>query len=686
MAQAQQPGYSLVRFATPAWLALIVAGSFAPSPRAFILADPATRDTSIGFRHPTGIAVDSTGAVYVAGSGDSTIAVFPPGATGSVVPVRRIGGPRTGLVSAQGIARDSRGTIHVTSGPRRIEEGGTIIAYPPNSTGNVAPVRVIQGARAAVRDPSAIAIGPRGEVYLVTAGGAAVLGFGADATGDVEPELRLVSPPRRVVLFHDDDDDDDNETPGAADVEVGEDGSPLVLSAEGVTTHGPAGPLSRKLLRASGDRKNLFRFLDRPRFARGPGGELYVAHSAPLGPGASRIDTMFPVFRPRAVFVFARGGSGDTVPVRTISGPLTDMRSVTDLAIGRDGSFYVLGGGSLGRVPRTESRIAIYPPNADGDVAPVRVIGGPATGLMNPTGLALDRDGRIYVTTSEVTENTFEVARLNVYAPDAEGDAAPIRTIAGPAARMSRPAGVAVTEDGAVYVVNSRVFSRDYGSVRAYAGDADGDAPPLRTLIGPETRFAGPAMLAVDRDTLYVVSPALRRVTVHPPGAGAAPVRVLQGDATELDDPSGLAFNHLGQLYVADREAASGINAYGPDLGAVRVHRAGATGNEAPLRTIKGSLTRLNGPGGLAVDRRGNVYVANRWGTGPGSVTVYGPRADGDMRPLRMIAGPATGLRAPAALTLDAHDTLYVVNAGTVTVYRPGADGNAAPVRTFWGP
>jgi sugar lactone lactonase YvrE len=144
-----------------------------------------------------------------------------------------------------------------------------------------------------------------------------------------------------------------------------------------------------------------------------------------------------------------------------------------------------------------------------------------------------------------------------------------------------------------------------------------------------------------------------------------------------------LAVDRVGRLYVSDRREASGLNAYGPDLGAIRIYHAGADGGEAPIRTITGSSTRLNGPGGLAVDRVGNVYVPNYWGTGPGSVTVYGREADGDVRPIRMIAGPATGLQSPVAVALGTGDTLYVLNAASVTVYAPVVRGNVAPVRTI---
>lgn len=649
---------------------------------AIVAAFPATRKASPEFEGVS-VAVDTAGAVYVSIAGDSAIAVFAPGADGSVAPVRRIAGPGTGLISPGGIALDSRGRIHVASGNRAVDKGGSITVYPPGSAGNVAPVRVIQGPRAEVRDPSAIAVAPRGEVYVVTQAGALVIGFGVGANGDVEPEQRFPSKAREWAFSSDDG------MPGASDIEIGEDGSLLVVGSEGVTSYTATGPRVRRLLRSTGRMKNAPSFPERPRLARGPGGDLYVVQRSPLGPGASRIDSAFTMLRPLSVFVYPPGESGDTVPARIIGGSRAELRSITDLAVGRDGSLYILGGGTSERISRGESRVSIYPPKAAGDVLPARTIGGSRTGLAGTSGLALDRGGRIYVTNSEVIDRAFEAARLTVHAPGADGNAAPIRVIAGPATRMSEPAGVAVAEDGTVYVVNRRVFSDDRGSVRVYAGDAAGDAPTLRTLIGPTTRFAGPAAIAVDRgDTLYVVSPSLGRVTVHPPGAegGAAPVRILEGDAGRLGGATGIALDHLGLLYVASRDQASGINAYGPDLGSIRVYSAGARDNEAPLRTIRGSFTRLNGPGGLVVDRRGNLYVANLWGSGPGSVTVYGPGAQGDVRPRRMIAGPATGLRRPAALALDGHDTLYVLGAGGVTVYPPGADGNVAPIRAFSGP
>ena len=260
----------------------------------------------------------------------------------------------------------------------------------------------------------------------------------------------------------------------------------------------------------------------------------------------------------------------------------------------------------------------------------------------------------------------------------------------GSATRLSRPRDIAIGADGTIYVANGDVAEDELGSVRVFAPGAAGDRLPLRTILGTSASLVAPAGVVVDRaDTVYVIGRVDRfvgkpRVTVYAPGANghATPVRILEGRATALENPRSVALDNEGRLYVSDLRQAEGGHAYGAERGAIRVYRSGAGGNEAPVRTIMGSYTRLSGPGAVAFDRAGNLYVPNTWGAGAGSVTVYGPADTGDLRPRRIIAGEATGLHEPSALWLDRQDTLYVVNQRSVTVYPPGATGDARPVRT----
>lgn len=698
----------LVGAGATGWIAVMTTGSSAPGSPTLSASRPAAQDTSPGFVYPSGIAVDSAGAVYVSSSGDSSVAVFAPGASGPTAPVRRIGGPGSGLVDPQGVALDSRGLIYVSSGSHRIEGKGSITVYAPNAQGNAAPVRTIIGAHTKLETPVAIALGKRGRIYVANGTGnmnfgpntsmflganpsdRAVLAFNQDANGDAAPTQSLPDTPGSGRPF---------------DIAVDIAGNLVTLNTAELTVWGDDGP-TRRVFATKAERGGFFTstfpadFAEkaaRPtRLAVGPNGALYVAPMvAPLQrdappPRPSPLGFLSTLRSPKAVAIYTDAEGSDTTPQRMVGGPRGDLHEIRDMAVGKDGALYVLT--RAGGDDRAQWRIHVYPPNAEGDVAPTRVITGPRTGLGNPVAIAVDRDGRIYILNNLGGQDPLvSAASITVYAREARGDAAPIRTIAGRATGMLAPTALTVGDEGAVYVANAGVWNDDHGSVRVYPADAAGHTPPLRTLIGLETRLIAPTSLAVGRgDTLYVLGATRlvfgsKRIAVFAPNADgeATPIRTIEGDATGFAEPAGIAVDDDGQVYVANRKGASGINAYGPDLGAVTIYRPEARGNETPRRMIVGSYTHLNGPASVASDRAGNIYVPNRWGTGPGSVTVYGPQAEEDARPLRTIAGPATGLKSPAGLALDANDTLYVVNERTVTVYAPGAAGNAAPVRTI---
>jgi DNA-binding beta-propeller fold protein YncE len=83
--------------------------------------------------------------------------------------------------------------------------------------------------------------------------------------------------------------------------------------------------------------------------------------------------------------------------------------------------------------------------------------------------------------------------------------------------------------------------------------------------------------------------------------------------------------------------------------------------------------------------------------THPDTVATYrivelsGSPGVASLTPLRAIVGPHTGLDQPMAVAFDADGNLYVANtglssnAGSVTVYPPEADGDVAPIRKLAG-
>ena len=165
-------------------------------------------------------------------------------------------------------------------------------------------------------------------------------------------------------------------------------------------------------------------------------------------------------------------------------------------------------------------------------------------------------------------------------------------------------------------------------------------------------------------------------IGIYPVNASgnATPTATIEGSNTGFNQPDGVARDPSGNLYVSDFTLSS-ISVFAP----------GATGNATPTRVIVGGNTGLTAPVGMAFDAAGNLYVSNETGgSGSGSVTVYGPSANGNAAPIRTLTSI---IDFPSGIAIGAGDTLYVVNQGnSVMAFAPGASGAANPVRTIRGP
>lgn len=128
-------------------------------------------------------------------------------------------------------------------------------------------------------------------------------------------------------------------------------------------------------------------------------------------------------------------------------------------------------------------------------------------------------------------------------------------------------------------------------------------------------------------------------------------------------------------LYVCGRGSGN--------LGQVAVFAPHAHGNVAPERILAVSRTGLINPSFCAVDASGYLYVSfAELSSGPPSVLVFRPRASGNEAPVRVIRGKSPTLQGPAGLAFDGAGNLYVADmyADTVDVFAPGAHGDVAPI------
>lgn len=112
--------------------------------------------------NPGEMAFDAQGNLYT--GSDAEIDVFSLSA--GTQPIRVITGPATQLTEVNGIAVDTQGEIFVTNGLSGV---GSVLVFAPGATGNVAPVRTINGVGTAnFYSPSGIAIDDAGNLFVAS--------------------------------------------------------------------------------------------------------------------------------------------------------------------------------------------------------------------------------------------------------------------------------------------------------------------------------------------------------------------------------------------------------------------------------------------------------------------------------------------------------------------------------------
>ena len=122
----------------------------------------------------------------------------------------------------------------------------------------------------------------------------------------------------------------------------------------------------------------------------------------------------------------------------------------------------------------------------------------------NFRGLAKNTGAGCMISGEPSREGEFRPPSLNIYAAAAEGDAKPLRTIAGPATRLDWPMGIAVD------AIHDEIFVANNGdsSVLTFGRNDSGDVAPRRVIRGPRTEIDHPMGIAYDakRDGLWIAN------------------------------------------------------------------------------------------------------------------------------------------------------------------------------------
>jgi 6-phosphogluconolactonase (cycloisomerase 2 family) len=270
-----------------------------------------------------------------------------------------------------------------------------------------------------------------------------------------------------------------------------------------------------------------------------------------------------------------------------------------------------------------------------------RVLQGDKTQIQFNNGLYIDpKNGDIYSVESDVGD------KMVVFAHGADGNVPPKRKLH----TIHRVYNLAVDENRQELYATIEFPSE----VDVYAKDASGEDLPIRRLIGPHTGLNSLHGIAIDEKNqlLYVNTwgyesdfkmqgtgryedPAIKVFPLNASG-DTPPLRVIQGDKTQLNWPAAMKLNpENGDLYVANDIGQSIL---------VFSNVATASGNIAPARTIEGPKTKLSYPKGVALDlTHREVWASNM---GSSSATAYPLMANGDVAPIRQIRSAPEGKRS----------------------------------------
>jgi hypothetical protein len=281
--------------------------------------------------------------------------------------------------------------------------------------------------------------------------------------------------------------------------------------------------------------------------------------------------------------------------------------------------------------------VAVYPVNSSGNAAPSQYIVGPNTDLDNPAAVAVDSSGNIYVA-------NYGNDSVSVYAAGATGSVTPSAVINGAYTGLNHPSGVAIDPiNGDIYVENYAGGGTTGGSVTFYPPGADGNVAPLGTIAGSSTQLDTSFGLTLDANGNIYVPNADDLITVYPAGStgNVPPSTAISGSDTKLIEPFAVGLDSSSNLYVANEDSTSS---------SVTAYPAGANGNVPPSQGyIVGKKTKLDSATGLALASNDKIYVSNY---SSNTITVYPAGSTGDVKPSVKLKGKRTMLNEPVGLTI----------------------------------
>lgn len=215
------------------------------------------------------------------------------------------------------------------------------------------------------------------------------------------------------------------------------------------------------------------------------------------------------------------------------------------------------------------------------------------------------------------------------------------------------PAGIARDSAGDFYVAMSLAGRVDKISSQGSEVVASGLLAPQGIAFNPQS--ANSFVLSDERSlALYYLGTNHNLILLA--GSGPSGVSDGVGTAARFMGPRGVAYDSTsGSFYIADMKANT-IRKLDSHTAISTFAGSGEAGNSDGT----GSAASFDTPTGVAVDGKGNVYVAE-----------YGNNQIRKITPAGVVTKYATGINRPTALTVTSEGRLFVCESSQITAIEP---------------
>jgi hypothetical protein len=194
------------------------------------------------------------------------------------------------------------------------------------------------------------------------------------------------------------------------------------------------------------------------------------------------------------VLVYPAGSTGAATPTRAIVGSSGSFSYPYLMTVGSDGLLYVSDGFC--------NCVSVFSKTATGAATPIRLIQGDSTQIDDPIAIAVDSSGYLYIADPfgvSLLAPTYKGPQIEIFAPGATGDVAPVQVITGTASTPLLPiSGMAIAGNAEIYV------NHGFEIVR-YTGTPAGSFVPVNTVIPSATETPSSSLSVDDSGNIYVL-------------------------------------------------------------------------------------------------------------------------------------------------------------------------------------